>query len=91
MKNTAQTTPGYWMHETGEELQPAVVAYLNDLPLTSRQVALIRAYLRQWIEVDGWAPSSALVRLRSSVNEIQTPQDICAWISQAEEEGIDTL
>ena len=83
--------PGYWMYEIGEQLKPAVVAYLNNLPLTSRQVAVIRAYLKQWIEADGWSPTFGLTRLRSSVNEIQTQADIRAWLSQAEEESIDPL
>ena len=86
-----QGQPGFWMYETGEELKPAILAYLNDLPLTSRQVVLIRAYLRQWIEAGAWMQSPGLIRLQSRVSEIQTRQDIHAWLSQAMDEGIDPL
>lgn len=83
--------PGYWMYEVGGELKSAVAAYLNDQPLSLREIALFRAYLIQWIDADVWAESAALAELRRSVLKIQTPRDITVWLAQAMEEGIDPL
>lgn len=46
--------PGYWMHETSGVLRPAVEAYLNQRPMSKKQIAAMRAYLRQWIAAPEW-------------------------------------
>jgi hypothetical protein len=92
--------PGYWMHEQGTELKPAVKAYLTDPnSLTIRQIALLRAYLRQWIGSGVWdeQPShdersiTALRVLRESVDRIVTTADLHAWLKRALDEGHDPL
>jgi hypothetical protein len=81
--------PGYWRNETSGVLQPAVVAYLNGTPLDDRQIAALRAYLRQWIAGD--FKGSMIDVLRSSVEEITTRADIELWLSRADVLGIDPL
>lgn len=82
--------PGYWMNETGGELRPAIEAYLEHRPMTDRQLALLRLYLRQWIMAPSWQGRMIDV-LRTQVNEITTRADIDRWLDRALEEGIDPL
>lgn len=91
--------PGYWMHETGGELAPAVMAYLEGDSLTVRQVALIRAYFRQWIYSDVWDLNprlgddgrGILAGLRSDVARLLSRKCIDAWVARAVEFGLDPL
>ena len=75
--------PGYWMYETGGALRPAIVAYLNRDPINDEQIALIRAYLRQWVagfhgpdverladEVDGVVDRAAIDRFLYKCDQI---------------------
>lgn len=41
--------PGFWMNETSGVLAPVVRAYLSGARLGERPVAVMRAYLRQWV------------------------------------------
>jgi hypothetical protein len=84
------------MFETSGVLRPAIEAYLFTRgPLTDKQVAAIRAYLRQWI--DGpWqaAPGTearVLERLRSMVDELDDRAKIDIWLMQANSIDIDPL
>lgn len=52
--------PKYWRNETGDELKPAVFAYIRGQPLTVRQIALISAYVTQWIASPVWDANPAL-------------------------------
>lgn len=79
--------PGYWMDETSGVLVPAVVAYLHGKPLTDAQVGAMRAYLRQWI----WGDFRGADELRTSVERIQTREDIKRWIDLATDLGMDPL
>ena len=46
--------PGYWVHETGGKLQPAMCRYLNHAKLAPGDVEAIRAYFVQWIYAPCW-------------------------------------
>lgn len=37
----AMTVPGYWQHETGGELRPAIEAYLTSEPMTDQDPGVI--------------------------------------------------
>lgn len=82
--------PGYWMNETSGVLRPAVEAYLSRDEMTPQQVAALRAYLRQWINVDGWTGPLIDV-LRTNADEIRTRQDITRWLEIARRAEIDPL
>jgi hypothetical protein len=82
--------PGFWMYKQGGELQPAIVAYLNQRPLTLRQIELIRLYLKQWIEAPIWF-GDLIEELRRDVDRIQFSIDIRDWLRKADEAGIDPL
>ena len=83
-------TPGFWMHEQGGELEPAIHAYLNYQALTPRQVELIRLYLKQWIGAPMWR-GDLVAELRRDVDQIRNSSDISKWLRMADEAGIDPL
>jgi hypothetical protein len=91
--------PGYWMHETSGVLRPAVEAYLNDEPLSRRQIAALRAYFRQWIASPVWDRNphagvrerAWLTRMRARVDQLTNRQALSDWIAEAIDNGIDPL
>jgi hypothetical protein len=92
----AQAVPGFWQFETTGVLRPAIEAYLFTRgPLTDKQVAAIRAYLRQWINGPWKAAPGAeervLERLRSMVDGLVDRSAINVWIMQATDLGLDPL
>jgi hypothetical protein len=91
--------PKYWRHETGGRLAIAVENFLNNRLMTVRDVALVRAYLVQWIDSPIWEmnPSidaeslAALNALRLRARRIGAVADIHHWIHDALAEGHDPL
>jgi hypothetical protein len=81
--------PGYWTHETSGVLRPVIEDYLNGRPLTPRQIAAMRAYLRQWMQGPWQGPMIDV--LRTQVEEITTRADIEDWLDRALDAGIDPL
>lgn len=84
-------TPGYWMYETGGALRPAIAAYLKGEALNDEQIAVIRAYLKQWIMPDCWGPDRDLKGLRAEVETLHSRSAIDRWLGRAGEIGIDPL
>jgi hypothetical protein len=82
--------PGYWMHEEGGVLAPAVSAYLAHEPLTTAQIVAIRLYLRQWMADPGWK-GPLIDPLRTAADEIASRTDVTRWLELAEAAGIDPL
>jgi hypothetical protein len=84
------------MFETSGVLRPAIEAYLFTRgPLTDKQVAAIRVYLRQWI-AGPWhaapgAEARVLERLRSMVDQLDDRAKIDIWLMQANSIDIDPL
>lgn len=85
-----RAAPGFWMHETSGELRPVVEAYLNGGHMTARDVAIMRVYLRQWIDDDRWR-GPLIDALRTQVNEIIDRDGIRRWLDRALDQGIDPL
>lgn len=91
--------PKYWTFETGGELVPAVMRLLNHEPLSERDIALIRAYCRQWIESPVWdmnpeadaADAATLAMLRQAVDGLTTAARIHCWCRMADAEGMNPL
>ena len=83
--------PKYWQYETSGVLYPVVEAYLYGNPMTPEQVAIMRSYLRQWIQSPVWYGGEALAKLQTGVDAIQTREDIDAWLCAALKEGLDPL
>jgi mono/diheme cytochrome c family protein len=81
--------PGYWMHETGDVLRPAVRAYLFGAEMTPQQIGAVRAYLRQWMAAPWQTPM--LDVLRTQINDIETRRDLDRWYHRALDAGIDPL
>jgi hypothetical protein len=80
--------PGYWMHETGGELQPAVKAYLTGTPINDRQISLIRAYLKQWIDCPMWQGDD-VTWLREAIPGLTSREAIHRWADRAAQADID--
>jgi hypothetical protein len=77
------------MHETSGVLKPAIMAYLNHAEMTPDQIAVMRAYLRQWI--DGPWQGANIDLLRATVGSLASRKNIDSWLEVAEREGIDPL
>jgi len=75
------------MNEASGVLQPAVRRYLTGKRMSHGDVALVRAYLRMWIDAPWDSP--LLDALRTQVDEIVTSDDIDRWIDRASRDGID--
>lgn len=91
--------PKFWRFEQGSELKPAIFAYLEDKPLTVREIAVISSYLTQWIASPVWdlSPShdmysrNTLLVLRATAPRLAEREDIDEWLMLAIEQGIDPL
>lgn len=83
--------PGYWRDETCGVLTSAVEAYLFGERLMVPEIAMIRAYLRQWIMAPVWQGDESLAALRASVDRIQSQPDIDKWLRDAIDLGMDPL
>jgi hypothetical protein len=86
------SAPGYWMYETSGALRPAIVAYLQGDELTPAEIAVIRAYLRQWIMAACWGEADDGVKtLRAGIDGLNSRQAIRRWLGRALDENIDPL
>lgn len=82
--------PRYWKDERSGTLRPVVEAYLQGKPLSAKQCATMRAYLRQWIMAPVWVGPD-LAELRAAVDGLTERAAIARWIAAAEALGIDPL
>jgi hypothetical protein len=85
----ADIRPGYWMFEESGILAPVVHAYLRGEALNGMQIAIMRAYLRQWIAGDFRGPE--VDDLRARVNDLTTREAISRWLYDADCACIDPL
>ena len=83
-------TAKFWMYETTGVLWPAIWAYLKEEPMSDAQIAVMRAYLRQWIMDDGWR-GEGVNELRNAVDGLISRRAIVDWLRLAEELGLDPL
>ena len=82
--------PGFWMDETSGRLRPVIEDYLHGKDLTPDQIAMMRAYLRQWIEAPGFV-GPEISDLRRRVNGLISQDAIDVWIFDAVTAGADPL
>jgi hypothetical protein len=82
--------PEYWMHETSGRLEAAIWALLEDEPLNDEQIAIVRAYLRQWIMAPVWH-GPPVAGLRRRIDELTSTAAIRRWLDDALSENIDPL
>jgi hypothetical protein len=89
--------PAYWMHEASGVLRPVIESYLTGRPMTTLQIAGMRAYLRQWIMAPVWTvgldtPGRAkLSALRQRVETLTDQNAIERWLDDAQAFGMDPL
>jgi len=91
--------PKYWMQETSGVLKPVIEKLLTAENLTPREIAIVRAYFRQWVMAPAWDlnPHASkrsrddLERLRTSVETIRTFRAIARWLADAVSQGMDPL
>jgi hypothetical protein len=82
--------PDFWMYETSGVLRPAVTAYLKGKPMTAKDIAAIRAYLRVWVfapEFDG----DGVEALRQTVDRLASREAIEDWLAMARKEWVSPL
>ena len=82
--------PGYWMDQASGVLRPAIEAYLTGGDMTRQQVALLRVYLRQWINAPVWF-GPTVMSLRRTVDDLHDRRSIDRWLDRALDAGIDPL
>ena len=78
------------MYETSGVLRPAVRAYLKGRPMTAKDIAAIRTYLRVWVfapEFDG----DGVEALRLTLDGLVSRKAIKDWLTQARKEWISPL
>lgn len=83
--------PKHWQQETSGALKSVVWAYLTHERLTLYQIALLRAYLKQWVYSPVWKGSTELDGLREQVTEATTQRDLDCCIELAVHMGLDPL
>jgi len=92
--------PRYWRDETSGVLAPAIERYLTrPRDLTVRDIGLIRAYIRQWIDSPMWdanphadaAQRANLRELRSLAANVASVGDLRHWFDVALDMGHDPL
>jgi hypothetical protein len=87
------------MDETSGVLRPAVIAYLEGREMSPDEIAVLRAYLRQWIDAPGWDANpragdedrARLAELRADIDELTSRKAVDRWIAKAVAEGLDPL
>ena len=82
--------PGYWANEVTGRLLPVVTAFLTGEPMTCEQVALQRAYFRQWIVTPGFV-GPGVDKLRARIDGLTSRAALDAWWQDSIEEGVDPL
>ncbi len=83
--------PHYWMTETTGKLEEAVEAYFAGEALESAHIALIKQYLRQYLEravLTGDANRAALLR---QFDGLRTGREIERFVEEIAEYGIEPL
>jgi hypothetical protein len=86
----SRSDPDFWMYETSGVLRPAVRAYLKGKPMTAKDIAAIRTYLRVWIfapEFDG----EGVDALRRTVDGLASREAIEDWLAMARQEWVSPL
>ncbi len=91
--------PGYWQDEVSGVLRPVVEDLLNGKVLSADQIAIMRAYLQQWIGSPVWdrnpfldaISTPHLEDLRRRVDKITTDDDLEEWLVDADNYGFDPL
>jgi hypothetical protein len=76
-----------WMYETSGLMRPAVKAYVKGKPMTAKDIAAMRIYLRVWI----FAPEfvgDGVEALRKEVDGLNSREAIEDWIALARKEWI---
>jgi hypothetical protein len=89
-KNPALLGPGYWLCEITGVLRPAVEHYLRGEPLSPKDVAAFRAYLRQWIAAPAWQ-GPRVAELRAAIDGLTSRAAFDLWLEIAVDEGLDPL
>ena len=86
----------YWLRETDGDLAAAMRRYIGREELSVRDVGLIRAYLRKWVDSPIWdvlpsASSRQLSRLRERVFTAGSREQIDECVKTAKELGMNPL
>ena len=85
----APISPKYWQDGLDAEIfRPIVKQYLEQGILDAEGIAVMRAYLRYWIDSPIWNQVDTLRDLRDRVAGIEDAEDVQAWLRDARKLGI---
>jgi hypothetical protein len=86
----SRSDPDCGMFETSSILRPAVRAYLKGQPMTAKNIAALRTYLRLWV----FAPDfddDGVEALRQTVDGLASREAIEDWLATARKEWVSPL
>lgn len=90
MSTPPDTLPGRWENETTGLTRRAIAKCLEGDPMTGREIAAVRDYLRLWIAYPDWQ-GPAIDGLRSGIDDLTTQPAIETWLSVAVRAGVDPI
>lgn len=86
------TFPKCWQDGLEAEMfKPIVKQYLEHGTLDAEGIAVMRAYLRYWINSPSWNKTYELSDLRDRVTRIENVEDLRTWLRDARKLGIEPL
>jgi hypothetical protein len=83
----SQSNSDVWMYDASGLVRPAVNAYLNGKPMTAKNIAAMRAYLKVWIFSPEFV-GDGVEALRQAVDDLTSRKAIGAWLAMARREWI---
>lgn len=86
---TVERPPRFWMEETTGALAAAVEVYMRAEPLDAGQVALIKLYLRQYVERAVIDQDADRRRLLERVERLRTVGDVTRLAESLSEAGVE--
>jgi hypothetical protein len=76
-----------WMYDASGLVRPAVTAYLTGKPMTAKNIAAMRAYLKVWIFSPEFV-GDGVEALRQTVDGLTNRTAIDGWLAMARREWI---
>jgi hypothetical protein len=81
--------PHHWMTEQSGRLEQAVEVYFNGEALSAAQLALIKLYLRQYLERALLTGDANRARLLQRLDELRSTRDVARFADDIAEYGVE--
>jgi len=83
--------PGFWQYESSGRLRPVVERYLGGAALEDAELAIMRAYLMQWLGSAVWFEGEELRRCRADAAGLRSNAELDLLIERCVAAGFDPL